>query len=237
MKFFEIKNFAKYQPRRNGKNAPWIRLYHGWNQDSAIGQLHDSHKAHYIGLLSIAHTENNRIPYDAKWIKMRGCFGSPVKLEVFIKLGLIAFLDDKAELDCETFASGEKERKKEKKKKRNIQETGCVIEASFEEDWSAYPRKDGIKSKALSCYKKTVGNNLEVNRPLFQSKMKSYVGSVEDPKYLKHGETFFRNWEDLAVSNPLPFKQKETSGSAKRKQIEHLLSKEDDAPLQIGGEI
>ena len=204
MRYFEIKNFTKYQPRRNGKNAPWIRLYHGWNQDSAIGQLHDSHKAHYIGLLSIAHTENNRIPYDAKWIKMRGCFGSPVKLEVFMELGLIAFLDDKASLPSKTFPSGEKERKKEKKKEKNIQEAVCEIEASFDEDWGAYPRKDGVKNKALSCYKKTVGNNLSVNRPIFREKMAAYIKSVDDPGYLKHGETFFRNWQDLEISNIKP---------------------------------
>jgi hypothetical protein len=220
LKFFEIKNFTKYQPRRNGKNAPWIRLYHGWNQDSAIGQLHDSHKAHYIGLLSIAHTENNRIPYDAKWIKMRGCFSSPVKLEVFMELGLIAFLDDKASLDTETSASGEKERKKEKKKEKNIQEAGCEIEASFEEDWEAYPRKDGVKIKALSCYKKTVGNNLPVNRPLFKKKMAAYVESVDDPGFLKHGETFFRNWQDLEVSNIKPMKNESWDEKHERELVD-----------------
>ena len=66
--------------------------------DSAVGQLHDSHKAHYIGLLSIAHTENNRIPFDNKWIKKRGLFNSPVKLELFVKLGLIEILDNESVL-------------------------------------------------------------------------------------------------------------------------------------------
>ena len=93
-----MKNFEKLQPKRQGKTAPWIRLYHTWNLDSAVGQLHDSHKAHYIGLLSIAHTENNRIPFDNKWIKKRGLFNSPVKLELFVKLGLIEILDNKSVL-------------------------------------------------------------------------------------------------------------------------------------------
>lgn len=93
-----MKNFEKLQPKRQGKTAPWIRLYHTWNLDSAVGQLHDSHKAHYIGLLSIAHTENNRIPFDNKWIKKRGLFNSPVKLELFVKLGLIEILDNESVL-------------------------------------------------------------------------------------------------------------------------------------------
>jgi hypothetical protein len=101
LNYFRVKNFEKLQPKRQGKSAPWIRLYHTWNMDSAIGQLHDSHKAHYIGLLSIAHTENNQIPFDNKWIKKRGLFNSPVKLELFVKLGLIEILDNESVLTPE----------------------------------------------------------------------------------------------------------------------------------------
>ena len=80
------------------------------------------------------------------------------------------------------------------------------VEIAFKEDWIVYPRKAGDKSKALSCYRKTVGNNLKINRPLFLEKMKAYVESIDDPGYLKHGETFFRNWRDLEVSNIKPMK-------------------------------
>ena len=62
---------------------------------SAVSQLGDTAKAHWIGLLSIAHTENNHIPYDPVWIKRRCIFNSPVKLDVFFKLGLIEILDNK----------------------------------------------------------------------------------------------------------------------------------------------
>lgn len=198
MKWFKVKNFEKYQPSRNGKHAPWIRLYHSWNLDSAIGQLHDSHKAHFIGLLSIAHSENNQIPFDNKWIKKRGLFNSPVKLELFVELGLIEILDDKSEMDGETKIPIEKE-KKRKKEKYTPLENKSEIEIAFEEDWNLYPRKAGDKAKALSCYKKTVGKNLEKNHPLFQQKMQAYVQSVEDPRYLQYGETFFKNWENLVV--------------------------------------
>ena len=198
MKWFKVKNFEKYQPKRNGKNAPWIRLYHNWNHDSAIGQLHDSYKAHWIGLLSIAHTENNQIPYDPVWIKRRGCFGSNVKLELFEELGLIEILGDKIEKEGETKIHIEKE-KKRKKEKYIPDMNQCEMENAFEEDWNSYPRKAGDKAKALAYYKKTVGKNLEKNRPLFQQKMQAYVQSVEDRGYLKHGETFFKNWESLEV--------------------------------------
>ena len=68
----------------------------------------------------------------------------------------------------------------------------------FREDWGAYPRKDGDKAKAEKCYLKSV-TSME-KRKLFQKKMREYVDSVDDPIYFKHGETFFRNWENLEVS-------------------------------------
>ena len=94
--YFRVRNFEKLQPKRNGKNAPWIRLYANWMLDSAVSQLGDTAKAHWIGIISVAHTESNRIPYDPVWIKRRCIFNSPVKLDVFIKLGLIEILDNKS---------------------------------------------------------------------------------------------------------------------------------------------
>ena len=71
MDYFRVRNFEKYQPKRKTKHAPWVCLYVNWINDWAIGQLHDSHKAHWIGLICVAHTTNNQIPYDAVWIKKR----------------------------------------------------------------------------------------------------------------------------------------------------------------------
>lgn len=115
-KWFRVKNFEKYQPKRNGKHAPWIRLYHTWNLDPAIGQLHDSQKAHYLGIVCIAHSTDNQIPWDSKWIKRRGCFSSNVNLDIFEKLGLIEILCNNGEKDSEPEMQGERKRKKEKKK-------------------------------------------------------------------------------------------------------------------------
>ena len=94
------------------------------------------------------------------------------------------------------------------------------VEIAFKEDWIIYPRKAGDKGKALSCYRKTVGNNLKVNRPLFLEKMKAYVGSVDDPGFLKHGETFFRNWQDLEVSNIKPIKNESWDEKHERELVD-----------------
>ena len=94
------------------------------------------------------------------------------------------------------------------------------VEIAFKEDWIIYPRKAGDKGKALSCYRKTVGNNLKINRPLFLEKMKAYVASVDDPGFLKHGETFFRNWQDLEVSNIKPMKNESWDEKHERELVD-----------------
>jgi hypothetical protein len=67
----------------------------------------------------------------------------------------------------------------------------------FEEDWASYPRKAGSKSKALSSYKKSVSTPAE--RKAFQDKTAAYLKSCDDPQYIKHGATWFNQWEDHHV--------------------------------------
>jgi len=105
-----------------------------------------------------------------------------------------------------------------------------LVDKNFDEDWERYPRKAGNRKKARECYRKSVGLD---RREIFLAKMDAYVLSNDDPVYLKHGETFFRNWEDLEVGKPVKAKPKETSGSAKRRQIQELLDKGHGDPTPI----
>jgi len=94
----------------------------------------------------------------------------------------------------------------------------------FEEDWGRYPRKAGNKKKAESCYLKSV--NSEAKRQAFLAKMEAYVASVEDPTYLQHGQTFFRNWEPLVIPDKIVPPTKQTTGSKKLAQIKRLITNE-----------
>ena len=160
-------------------------MYHVWNLDSAIGQLHDSHKAHYIGLLSMAHTENNRIPFNNKWVKKRGLFNSPVKLELFVKLGLIEILDDKMFPDGETRKPIE--RKKERKKERyNYSLEGKVLKKETEqvqkkvrnyvEDFLIFAQKTHTRKR---------GARLMLRDGLDREKIKGLLDLGLDPNTLK----------------------------------------------------
>lgn len=120
MRYFRVKNFDKDQPMRQLKSAPWIRLYANWNNDWAIGQLVDSHKAHFIGLLLIAHATDNKVPWDSRWIKKQIQAKSNVKLDVFEKLVLIEILDnndEKIKKQNDLEKRGEEKRKEKRREK------------------------------------------------------------------------------------------------------------------------
>jgi uncharacterized protein YdaU (DUF1376 family) len=71
-------------------------------------------------------------------------------------------------------------------------------EKYFEEDWQAYPRKEGNKKNARRDYLKTVTS--ELKRIEILNKMGQYVNSIEDKKFLMYGATFFHQWEDLEIA-------------------------------------
>jgi hypothetical protein len=50
--------------------------------------------------------------------------------------------------------------------------------------------------------------------------MAAYVESVDDPGFLKHGETFFRNWQDLEVSNIKPMKNESWDEKHERELVD-----------------
>ncbi|MDC0206424.1 hypothetical protein OAL04_04225 [Nitrospinae bacterium] len=80
-------------------------------------------------------------------------------------------------------------------------------ESAFHNCWDKYPRKAGNKRKAYESFKKTVWKKKKrIN--IFLEKMEQYTLSVDNPKYLKHAETFFKNWEDLEVSMSIVSKPK-----------------------------
>jgi len=102
------------------------------------------------------------------------------------------------------------------------------ITGNFEKDWKRYPRKAGNKRKAESCYLKSVGLD-DGKRKQFLSKMDAYVASVDDLNFLKHGETFFRNWEDIEIPEKINKPKKKTTVRHNLDLIKNIdLGGEDD---------
>jgi hypothetical protein len=86
--------------------------------------------------------------------------------------------------------------------KESIKESNKHIYRAFEEDWKKYIRPGGNLHNAWQHYLATVGKDINTQRPIFLKKMNDYVASVSDPQYYKHGERFFREWEDLVIDAP-----------------------------------
>jgi len=86
--------------------------------------------------------------------------------------------------------------------KDSIKESTKHIHSAFEEDWKNYVRPGGNKKNAWRAYLATVGKDLKTQRPRFVKKMKDYAASIHDPHYYKHGETFFREWQNLVIARP-----------------------------------
>ncbi len=227
MKSFKVKNFEKYQPKRNGKHAPWIRLYHTWNLDPAVGQLCDSHKAHWIGLICIAHATNNEIPWDSKWIKKRGCFDSNVNLDKFESLGLIEILCNKGEKDGEQ--KKPIERKKEKKKKEKK-------EKGKKQNISSIRILNYLNTKARKNFLPTDENLGFINARLetYSEEQLCHVVDVkveewlDDPTmdtYLRPSTLFNKTKCETYVNQKMGLVNKvETTGSKKINQVERLMA-------------
>lgn len=205
MRFFRIKNYEKYQGQAGANQKPWIKLHKKIQNDWAYGQLHDSHKAAFIHLLLNADSVGNQFPYDARSLRLQLSLSSPVKIEVFERLGFIE------EIVPDLSLRVDKDKIKIRVDKDKIKEKPgvCVktLKSNFEEDWAEYPKKKGAnKIKSFDCYKRTVGIE---KRAEFNSKTQDYIDSFDDGdlEYCKNADTWFRNWEGIEVSKDEKLKE------------------------------
>ena len=214
MRYFKVKNFEKYQPKRRTKHQPWVCLYVNWTQDWAVTQLHDSYKAHWACLVCTAHTTDNRIPYDPVWIKRQHNLNTNVDLKVFEKLGLIELWDAKTEIQ-QNEKSTENRVKEKKVKESKAFSYDIKLVALFDEDWNDLPRKDGNRKKAQEDWMKTVGKDIAKLHPVFRKKLKQFKKSVEgrEKNFIKTGQTFIHNWQDLEFDNVPTDKNDKTGGA------------------------
>jgi hypothetical protein len=80
-----------------------------------------------------------------------------------------------------------------------------LLADTFDSLWEQYPNKAGRKD-ALSHFKRTVKSQKQVD--LINTALKNYLiyTAGKDPQYIKHGSTWFNQWEDW-VNNPIVDKE------------------------------
>lgn len=101
--------------------------------------------------------------------------------------------------------------------KESIKESIKYIRQWFEEDWNRYPRPAGNKEKAFLSYENSIGPDPAHLRSLFLDKMKDYIASVDDVKYLIYGEKFFWEWQTIQI-DPIA---KQPKGPRYKTQSDH----------------
>ena len=213
MEYFRVKNFDKYQPKRKTKHQPWVCLHANWTQDWAVTQLHDSYKAHWACLICTAHTTDNRIPYDPIWIKRQHNLNTNVDLKVFEKLGLIELWGAKNEIPQKEKDTESKVKEKKRKESKAILHDPKLV-ALFDTDWSDLPNKAGNRKKAQEDWMITVGKDIIKLHPIFRQKLKEFKKDSEGKEkgYIKTGQTFIHQWQDLEYDNTPTDNNEKTGG-------------------------
>jgi len=139
MDFFSVKNWDELQHYKD-RAPPWIKLYNHLLDDYEFACLQDASKLHLVLIWLLASRNNNRLPFNARWIKQRIGVDGDVDLNELAAMGFIEVDHSKdAALqsqehnastvlaDCKQVATteerrgeGEKSREREEGEKKNI---------------------------------------------------------------------------------------------------------------------
>ena len=94
MNYFSIKNFGRFQHYKK-RNPPWIKLYLLLTDDYEFSRLQDASKLQLMLIWLLAAKHENRLPWDAAWVRERIGTRADVDLEV---LKIAGFLVDASEV-------------------------------------------------------------------------------------------------------------------------------------------
>ncbi len=209
MTYFTIKNWRLHQHYKK-RNDPWIKLHTDLLTDYGFSVLSNDSKLILIHIWLLASklgVEEPKIPNDPEWILKQTNLTGKLNLKPLFDCGFINLISNDSNEIAKDITSYKINIKNINKIDINTDTyTPDACAEAFEICWDKYPRKAGNKKKALDCFKKSVWAKGDQGQETFLKKMGAYVASVDDPGFLQHGETFFRNWQDLEISNIRPIK-------------------------------
>ena len=88
MDFFSVKNWDELQHYKD-RAPPWIKLYNHLLDDYEFACLQDASKLHLVLIWLLASRNNNRLPFNARWIKQRIGVDGDVDLNELAAMGFI----------------------------------------------------------------------------------------------------------------------------------------------------
>lgn len=191
MKVIKLVNWDKYQHYKD-RNPPWIKLYRDIHRNYEFSNLPDASKLLAFCLMPIAADQNNRIPHDLNWLKKEAGIKGKIDLKPLQVIGFIEVEQDASNVlaDCKQDAMPETEERRG--------ETETDIYKTFDDFWSAYPKKVG-KEKAKSVWR--TKNLDEIGSIILEhviERAESDKQWLSDRQFIPHPTTFLNRggWTD-----------------------------------------
>ena len=212
-----VKNWESFQSYKD-RRPPWVRLHKSLLDDYEFQSMSANARALLPMIWLIASEDKDpqsgcvRGSYESVTFRLRGNL-KDVKagIQEIAKAGFVTLKnqdkDKEKPLVTQNAQSGYETVTPETETETETETEAYLCERAFQNCWGQYPRKVGNKKKARESFKNTVwkkGRRIHI----FLEKMGKYIKSVDDPQYYKHGDTFFRNWEDLEIAEPIVAKPK-----------------------------
>lgn len=88
MQYFKVRNWESLQHYKD-RAPPWIKLYNHLLDDYEFACLQDASKLHLVLIWLLASRNDNRLPYNARWIKQRIGVDSDVDLDELAGAGFL----------------------------------------------------------------------------------------------------------------------------------------------------
>ncbi|NGZ99117.1 MAG: hypothetical protein CV089_23910 [Nitrospira sp. WS110] len=237
-KFLSIKNFEKYQHYKK-RMPPWIKLYKSMFGDPAFQKLTVMGRYLYIGLLTLASENDNRVLNDPSWIAQRLVISpSDVDLKPLYRSGFL--LASEASIrryhKTETESSLKKEKQRQKTEAETEDTSAAVAKSTLRpvsrDTWESY------SSAYLTRYSKPPVRNQKVNAQLAQ--LVKRLGSDDAPKiaafYLTHNKPIYvssRHCTDLLLRDAEGLHTEWVTGVKATTGEARNAERRDDAMAQI----
>jgi hypothetical protein len=215
-RFFSVKNYEAFQHYKD-RSPPWIKFYNSVLDDYNFTCLPDASRSHLVAIWLLASRTDNRIPYDAEWVRMAIKATSPVNLSELEKAGFIATIQDRSEplADCKQDARPEGEKRQSRDREENIDSdanaSGAVAPCSaevLEPEEPANPRAT-IFREGLRWLSKTSG----VPETKLRSRVGKWIKARGDPDVC----AAIVAAQQANIVQPLDWIEKRLQGNAQRK--------------------
>ena len=197
-----IKNWEKFNPRKDRVNFSWLRLDNNFFQDQAIFNLNDAQKCLFLFFLCECSKKNNpSVEFSIKYISViLGKKNDEIvkDIQCLDKLGVLTAKSrhKTGNVPTNSLATNERNERNERNEvKESLKIAGTNFD--FENIYKNYPRKEGKKKGFQVCMKKIqTEQNFHDLKKAVENYSKHCDIMRQEIKYIKHFSTFMGEFED-----------------------------------------